>query len=165
MKTCKKQMLIMLISLSILIILSSCGAKKLEVNMFADLSECYAIELLETSDVQITLYDSPIEDEYIGNLEYANYYACHYLSSEVQFDLFAYEFYDQETAKQYFKNVTGKEDDRTVTYSDLEGFSSYRRIVISDNSVYSVYTAASDAEAVIEIINQIFSRKIVAVEW
>ena len=156
---------IILIALGLIITMCSCGPSDLEIYMFSDLSECRAIGSEELEGVQVTLYDSPAKDKYIKDLLYADYYACNYSSADLQFDLFAYEFPDQATAQVYFKNATGKDTTQTATFSISQGLMTYRRIVISNNLAYSVRTQVSDADAVIEIINQIFSEKIIAVEW
>lgn len=165
MRTILKKTLVVLIALSLKITLCSCGPSNLEIYMFSDLSECRTIEAKELEGVQVTLYDSVANDKYIGNLKYADYYACNYSSAELQFDLFAYAFPDQVTAQAYFKNATGQDTTKTATYSISQGLTTYERIVISNNLAYSVRTQASDADAVIEILNQIFSEKVISVEW
>ena len=165
MKTSLKILLIVLITLSLMIAFCSCGPKDVEVYIFSDLSECRTIEIEKPNGVQVTSYDSPAGDQYIKELIYNDYYACNYSSAEVQFDLFAYEFPDQATAQEYFKNATGQDTTKTVTYLDSQGVTTYRRVVISNNLAYSVLAKASDADATIEIINQLFSEKIVDVEW
>lgn len=143
----------------------SCGPKDVEVYIFSDLSECHTIEIEKPNGVQVTSYDSPAGDQYIKELIYNDYYAFNYSSDEAQFDLFAYEFPDQATAQEYFKNATGTDTTKAVTFSDSQGLTTYRRVVISNNLAYSVLAKASDADAAIEIINQLFSEKIVDVEW
>ena len=165
MKISLKTLLIVLITLSLMNALCSCGPSNLEIHIFSALSECRAIKSEKLEGVQVTSYDSPAGDQYIKELIYNDYYACNYSSAEVQFDLFAYEFPDQATAQEYFKNATGQDTTKTVTYLDSQGVTTYRRVVIRNNLAYSVLAKASDADAAIEIINQFFSEKIVDVEW
>ena len=133
--------------------------------MFSDLSECSAIEAENAEGVEITVYDSPDKDKYIKDLAYTNFYACTYSSAELQFHLFAYEFSDQATAQAYFANATGQDATRTPFYLDWRGLTTYERIVINNNLAYTVRAKASDRDAVIEIINRIFSEEIINVDW
>lgn len=164
MRRCKTIISSVLILLSISTLLAACRMRTFDVHMFSDLSECYTIESLGKVNEQIIVYDSPYEDKYIGKLEYNEFYACSYLCDELQFDLFAYEFSDHITAKKYFEAVTGKEDIRATTFSDVKGLRSYRRIVIDDNYAYAVYTTVSQADVVTDLLNQMFSRKVITVE-
>ena len=165
MKNVFRRLLILPFMLSLMIAFCSCGPKDFEVYIFSDLSECRTIEIEKPDGVQVTSYDSPAGDPYIKELIYNDYYACNYSSDEVRFDLFAYEFPDQATAQEYFKNATGKDTTKAVNFSDSQGLTTYRRVVISNNLAYSVLAKASDADASIEIINKVFSEKIIDVEW
>lgn len=160
-----KALLVALMILSLTITMSSCGPKDYEIYIFTELSECYALEDKQSEEIQITVYDSPEKDKDLRNLVYTECYACNYSSSELQFDLFAYEFPTQETAKKYFKNATGKDTTEIFNYSGSKGLSSFRLIVIKDNLAYSIHTRASDEEKATSVINQLFSEKIIEVKW
>ena len=97
--------------------------------------------------------------------ELSECYACNYSSSELQFDLFAYEFPTQETAKKYFKNATGIESTKTTNFLGSSGSSRYQLTVIKDNLAYTFHTRASDEEKATSVINQLFSEKIIEVKW
>lgn len=158
---CKK-LTIILVLLSTVITLCSCKPKDVEVYIFTDLSECQAIESDQFTNAQVTVYDSPSNDKYIKDLDYSNFYACNYSSAQMHFELFAYEFPDSETAQAYFRNATGQAGNKTVNYLISEGLFSqtHHRIVCSKNLAYSIYTNPSDADAVANYINHIFSEKI-----
>lgn len=164
----KKNIKILLVFLIIFFLagtLSSCGPKDYEIYIFTELSECYALEDKQSEEIQITVYDSPEKDKDLRNLAYIDFYACNYSSSELQFDLFAYEFPTQETAKKYFKNATGIESTKTTNFLGSSGLSRYQLTVIKDNLAYTFHTRASDEEKATSVINQLFSEKIIEVKW
>lgn len=157
----KKRLIVILMIISLLVAYPSCRSQNVEVHMFADLVECKAMASTSSNNSHIAIFDSPDEDKYLDKLPYTDFFAFSYASEELQFELFAYEFANQGDAKQYYKNVTGKDYQGTITFSDVEGMIYYRRIVVKDNMAFTVYAEPSEAKNVIKFINERFSIKVV----
>ena len=157
----KNRLVFISIVISLVITCTSCKTESIQVHIFENLAECEAITLDAFTSVQITRADVPDGDQYLKGLTYTDFFACSYSSNELSFDLFAYAFPSQDVAKEYYQNVTGKENGGTATFSDVSGMTYYRRIAIMDNMAYSVYTTPADAETVIALLNEAFSVRIV----
>ena len=148
--------------LALLLSASSCLPKRESMNyyIFSDISECYQ---LETKDADIEKYETPDSDKYLKALEYTNFYGVKYKSSECEFEIFAYEFKDADTAKQYYTNVTGKTDPFDCTFSSSTGMASCRLAVIDFERGYIAKTTSSSKyiEAMKKILGEVFSKQIV----
>lgn len=140
--------------------LSACEEVETNVYMYSSIQECNAITYVKAEDAVVTIYEDSSQDKYIEGIDYAAYFGCKYYSETMQFELFAYEFSDEDAAGTYFKNVTGKKNTSQKNYSDNTGIATYRRIALQDNKVYVVRSPKKDAVEVCEFINQIFSNQI-----
>ena len=127
------------------------------IYIFADISECENIEKLKHEDAIITVYDTPEKDKNAKGLEYEKFFAAEYDSSELEFEIFAYEFKDGDTAKKYFRNETGKKDDRDINFSSSKGMFGYILIVINDNMAYSALSSSADADELEDFLANVFS--------
>ena len=107
--------------------------------MFHEIEECYDI-VGELDESCIFFYEDPSEDADSEGLEYVKFFGLAYDADDCAFRLFAYEFADADTAKHYFSNVTGKSIVLDTDFSESSGMGRFRRIVISENRAYSVYT-------------------------
>ena len=71
-----------------------------------------------------------------------------------------YDSLENDTVKAYLKNETGITTENDIHFLDSTGMSKSKRMVISDNKAYCVYTKKKDFEKVKEFINNCFSEKI-----
>ena len=136
-------------------------AETLDVYIFSDIEECRKFDEDMTSNAKVTIYNKPDTDTNLKDLKYLDFYACKCHSGEFEFEMFAYNFIDSDTAKEYFKNETGKNDDLEINFSNSSGMGLFRSIVIDGNKAYSVYCKDSDSLKVIEFINSIFTKQLV----
>lgn len=130
------------------------------VYIFSDISECNNLIEQET-DAKMETYDSPSKDKNVADLEYEKFFGGTYSSSQLTFEIFAYEFSSERTAKQYFYNETGKESERDENYSrSLGGFGKFRMIVISGKNAYVAYTERDTIEVLMKILENTFTKQI-----
>jgi len=148
--------------LIILYLLSICSCKNItpEIYIFSNIDECKNIEKYKKADAIIENYDSPENDSNIKDLNYENFFGCNYSDSDINFEIFAYEFNNYETAKLYFKNETGKSTDNNADFLESTGMTKSKRIVIYDNRAYYIQTEKENFEKVKEFINNCFTEKI-----
>ena len=90
----------------------SCGKRSTDVYIFEDINECSNISNLTYSNGYVIEYENPNDDKYLKNLVYNDFYVAVYESEELRFEIFAYEFDSYESAKKYFKNATGKKEEK-----------------------------------------------------
>ena len=146
--------------MSLLWLLNLCSCKtvaEIDVDIFANIQECQTIENLITSNADVQIYESSIQDEYLNGLEYQEFYGCKYISNDFSFELFAYEFLSDDIAMTYFANVTGKVNDPNPTFSTNSGIKIYRQIAVDGNKAYTVYCEKRDKNSVVDFLNRCFS--------
>ena len=129
--------------------------KSVPVCIFDDISECDNIK--NSTEFQIQKYETPDKDSKLNNLEYSVFHAAKYVSDDVEFELFAYEFKDKGNAKQYFKNVAEQDAEKDTEFLGFGGATSYTLVVIDDQKAYSFYTDIKDRYRVLEVVNEYFS--------
>lgn len=148
------------IFITCIIFLCSCSKSNINYYAFSDISECENIENKKHRDAKITTYDSS-EDKYLNGLTPDGFYGANYASEQLTFDIFAYEFKDKKTAKNYFENSTERSSDRDVNFLATSGMSQYKLVVLFNENAYVVYTSVKYKEEVNAFLGEIFSTKIV----
>lgn len=137
--------------------LCACRNEPLDVHIFVDIKECQRLQTPMTMDAGVKIFSSPQEDKHLKGLEYQAFFGCEYSSEELSFELFAYEFADEDTAMAYFNHATGKENDPNPTFSNTSAMGVYDSVVVSENKAYSVRCKATQSEKVTEFLNGIFT--------
>ena len=156
----KKQahkLLAFMLALAIVGVCTACGTVEIDVHIFSDMSECYALEQEQSSDVTVDVFSSPEDDKYLKDCTYTDFFACEYTSNDVNFTLFSYEFSDESIAQKYFQYATGQDADSTSTFSNSTGMFQHKSVVINGNFAYRLQTKASEEEKVKDFINERFS--------
>lgn len=138
--------------------------------IFQDISECEQLIPNDQSGVTVDRYDSPTKDEDLKGLPYKEFWGMKLSSDEIEYEIFAYEFEDSDSALTYYVNETGQnsylkklplsEDDENKLFSASKGISSYRLIVIYKNRAYKVIAPSKYANSVNELLASIFSQKV-----
>ena len=130
------------------------------VYMFADMEECKSIA---SADGSFSEYADASSDKNIKGLNYTDFFAGKYDSGDFRFEIFAYEFDSVDSARTYFKKVTGKNSrDMETNFSLSSGiFSSRARMVVFNNNLaYIVYIPTMDVKDAAEFLSEVFSIKI-----
>ena len=156
MRTVKKVLVLLLILLS----LCSCLDTNIEVYIFDDITECQNIITNKSDDVDIEVYETPNSDKYLKDLEYEDFFACKYVCDDFEFEIFAYEFVDSDTNKQYFENVTDRTSERYSDFLSWGGISNYSSVVINGNNAYIIHSSTSNKNKVTKFIATVFSVKL-----
>ena len=130
----------------------------LKVNIFADISECENLLQSENKGAKFVKYDTPSKDKKLKNLEYESFFAGEYSCSDFEFTIFAYEFKNEDDAKAYFENHTGKESEKNANFSINMGIGGYRLRVFHNSMAYSVTSSSrKDAEKIEAFLGENFS--------
>ena len=127
--------------------------------MFASISECEKFESPNLTNGSFTKYNSPNDDTYLKSMQYASFYAGKYVSEELDFEIYAYQFNDVNDAKEYFKNATGKTINTDSSFSSSSGFRYYRLTAFDGVNAYTVIAEKSQLEEINNILNNVFSKK------
>ena len=128
-----------------------------EYRIFADIAECEQIVSNKPDDAQIEVYETAEKDKYLRNLEHEAFFGAKYASSEMRFQLFAYDFADSETARAYFEAVTGKDGALITDVLAESGLFSSDLIVRVDDKVYRVKMPSRYTRRVTDYLNEIFT--------
>ena len=109
------------------------------VYIFQDIEECRKLALYE-NDATVTLYDDPDRDKNYRGQSYLSFVDMNYQSKTMSFTLYAYEFENEDLAKQYFVKATGKEYDSDYCWSKSGGMTQYQIVVAFENKAYCLTT-------------------------
>lgn len=151
---------VVIISLLIVTISNGYSGFMTDVHIFHNIEECIAIESNKTSNAKIIKYNSPDEDLMSMNLEYSDFYACEYISDDMEFEIFAYVFKDISSAKEYFNNKTGKSQSLETNFSFSRGLNKFRGVVIDGEKAYLVSCKSKYTKRTLDYINSIFTEEI-----
>ena len=146
-----------IILMLVLLNLYGCTSEELEIKIYSDIEECKNIVTFDADQAEIHIYDTPVKDKNLKDLEYRKFFGCEYIAEDCNFEIFAYEFDSSDVAMAYFKNETGKGNDPNPTFTDSSGIFSYRRIVVNNNMAYIVTCRNIHKDKVIDYINKCFS--------
>ncbi len=138
--------------------------------IFQNISECEQLIPNDQSGVTVDRYDSPDKDTNLNGLLYKEFWGMNLSSDEIEYEIFAYEFEDSDSALKYYVNETGQNsylnklplsmDDENKLFSASKGIPSYRLIVIYKNRAYKVISPSKYADSVNELLASIFSQKV-----
>lgn len=141
------------------LILCACDAEIPDVYIFADINECSTISELANHSGSIELYHSPNSDKNLKDSAYTNFYACKY-SGEYSFELFAYEFVDDETAKAYYERANSRPCTQSASFTSVTGMFHYELCVVNGNKAYFIKSNRESADEVTDLLSNTFSIKI-----
>ena len=132
-----------------------------EIYVFADIAECEGIAELDYPNATVTRRDTPDGDKKLKGLAYESFYSAKFVADGMEFEIFAYEFVDSETAQAYFKNVTGKGLESEQNFSSSTGLIKYRLCVLDGNLAYTLTAPNKYADEIEQnILPSLFSKKI-----
>ena len=83
-----------------------------------------------------------------------------FTSSELEYEIFAYEFADSNSALKYYTNVTGRTDDSPYTDKRIhatKGMFHYDIIVVYQNKAYFLSAPVRCADGIDELLANTFS--------
>ncbi len=153
------------ITVSILLIiicfgLCSCIPKPPVFYIFEDINECENIEKLKSEDAVVTVYDNPDSDKNLGDLQYDDFYCASYESKDMDFEIFAYDFVDSDTAKEYYNKETKLGCDSDATFHTSKGMSYYRVVALDHDKVYIAKSAARNSDDLNSFLSKVFSKQV-----
>lgn len=141
-----------------------------EYYIFQNLEECELLLPADRSQINIDRYDSPDSDKSLKELHYHDFWGLKFQSDALEYEIFAYEFTDADSALQYYINVTGqhryekklplKSEDENKFLSASKGTSSYRMIGVYQNRAYQIITPKQYADEVNKLLANTFSQKL-----
>ena len=141
-----------------------------EYYIFAEIGECDKLLPSDRTNIKIEIYDSANNDKDLQDLSYNNFFAMDYNSNSLQYEIFAYEFEDSDSALKYFVNVTGQtnhekklpldDNDENKLLSASSGMSSYRLVVVYKNMAYQIIAPKQYKSELHDLLSSTFSIKI-----
>ena len=129
--------------------------------IFGDIQECRELAFYE-SDATVSTIESPEQDKKYQGQSFASFVGMRYQSEKMSFTLYAYEFDNNDQAKQYFQKVTGKKNDSKHYFSKSGGMSTYQIVIAYENKAYRLETKLRYIKQVDAMIAERFS---VWLEW
>ena len=129
--------------------------------IFGDIQECRELAFYE-SDATVSTIESPEQDKKYQGQSFASFVGMRYKSEKMSFTLYAYEFDNNDQAKQYFQKVTGKKNDSKHYFLKSCGMSTYQIVIAYENKAYRLETKLRYIKQVDAMIAERFS---VWLEW
>lgn len=151
------RLFILVIALTLCIGLSACELVEPTAYIFADIDECNNIVLQKSDDAVVEVYDSPDKDRYLKDLEYDSSYACEYKSDDMKFELFAYDFVDEESAQEYYERCAQRDSVGDKDFLMTTGLANHTVRVLYDDCAYTVYTRSGYANQVDKYLSNLFT--------
>ena len=151
------KLFILVVVLTLCISLSACEFEEPTVYIFADIDECNNIVLQKSDDAEVDVYDSPDKDKYLKDLEYDSFYACKYKSDDLKFKLFAYDFFDKESAQEYFERCADRDCVGDTDFLTTRGMMNYEVRVRYGDCAYILYTRSGYKKQVDEYLSNLFT--------
>ena len=136
------------------------GISDMDVYIFQDINECKRLELLDYKNSEIEYYQVSEDENYSLEMIAEKFYGIRFVSDELKFDLFAYEFENGEDAKEYFRRATGKKEELDRNFLVSSGLLSYKVIAINENKAYIASTSNKYSGELQTLLSEIFSVKL-----
>lgn len=146
----------------IITLLAFCDRGPRDYYIFSDISECENIIQKKSEDATIEKYDMPDKDKNLKDLQYSAFFAAKYSSSELTFEIFAYEFQSEEEAQQYFERTARVNSDRTTNFLEWGNLRSNHIVVVDQKNAYLVNATRKDAEKLKTFLGEVFSKQIIS---
>lgn len=135
-----------------------------EFYIFESIEECDAIEKITENEADFEKYQNSDKDKNLKDLDYKKFFGGHFESSELEFELFAYEFYDAVTSAKYYSNATETEYEQFIlgepSINTSQVLNKARIVVIDEERVYVVYTSSADFDETIDFLGGVFQKRI-----
>ena len=138
-----------------------------EYFIFQNINECEQLIPSDQSNLIIDRYASPEKDKNLKELSYKSFWGIKFHSNELEYEIFAYEFVDSNSALQYYINVTGQssyekelplsDGDENKRLSSSKGMSSYRLIAVYQHKAYVIVAPKQYEEAINKLLATTFS--------
>ena len=138
-----------------------------EYFIFQTIDECEQLIPADQTDLMIERYASPEKDKHLKDLSFESFFGMKFHSNELEYEIFAYEFADSDSALKYYISVTGKnlyekdlplsEDAENKLWSSSAGMFSYRQIVVYQNKAYVIDAPTQYRIAIDKVLATVFS--------
>lgn len=138
-----------------------------EYFIFQNINECEHLIPADQTDLTIERYASPEKDKNLKELSYESFFGMKFHSNELEYEIFAYEFVDSNSALKYYINVTGQnsykkelplsQDDDNRRLSGSKGMFFYRLVVVYQNKAYLVIAPTQYGDAIDKLLADTFS--------
>lgn len=135
--------------------------------IFQNINECNNLLPSEQSDLTIERYDLPDKDKNLDNLSYEHFWGMKFYSKELEYEFFAYEFVDSDSALKYYMNVTGQNsykkelplnsDNPNRRLSSSKGMFFYKLVVVYQNKAYLVIAPKKYKDSINKLLEETFS--------
>ena len=140
-----------------------------EYFIFQTIDECERLVSADQTDSIVERYVSPEKDKNLKNLSYESFFGMNFHSNELEYEIFAYEFVDSNSALKYYINVTGQtsyekelpdESYENKRLSSSKGMSSYRLIAVYQNKAYVIVAPKQYEDIINKMLASTFSFQI-----
>ena len=137
--------------------------------IFESIDECEELTPPGMTGVKVERYGTPAADKDRGRLKYDDFFGMNYISDELEFEIFAYEFPDSDTALKYFVNVTGMDsyekrlpldaDDENNLFFSTKGMFRYTLVIVHQNKAYKLSAPTRCEDELDGLLSSVFSYK------
>lgn len=138
-----------------------------EYYIFQTIDECEQLIPTDQTDLIIEQYASPEKDKNLKDLSFESFFGMKFHSNELEYEIFAYEFADSNSALKYYINVTGQnsyekelplsDSDENKRLSSSKGMLSYRLIAVYQNKAYVIVAPPQYEDTINKMLATVFS--------
>lgn len=138
--------------------------------IFSEISECEHLIPDNKDGVTVERYSNADNDEDLKELSYEEFFGMKYKSDILEYEIFAYEFSNSDSALEYYVNVTGKKsleknlpldiEDENKLWSTSSGMILFEVVVTHKNKAYKLTAPKQYEREINELISIVFSTEI-----
>lgn len=138
-----------------------------EYYIFQSINECEQLIPTDQTDLIIEQYTSPEKDKNVKDLSFKSFFGMKFHSNELEYEIFAYEFADSDSALKYYINVTGQssyekelplsDSNANKRLSSSKGMTSYRLVAVYQNKAYVIVAPNQYEDAINKMLATVFS--------
>ena len=141
-----------------------------EYYIFQNIEECELLVPNDQSNISIERYGAPIKDKNLKDLPYYDFFGIKFKSNTLEYELFAYEFTNADSALKYYVNFTGEksyekklplnEQEDNILLSASKGMSLFCIIAVSQNRAYKLIAPSKYTDEINELLAHTFSQSL-----
>ena len=156
------------IIIALLIFFSFLGIRyldNLKITVFSDIEECQLIEKAgNDEDATVIKISNPSNDKlYDEKFAYKEFWAIQYTSSECSFEIYAYEFENEDIAKAYFEEFVSNGGSKDSSFHSISGINYGQQTVYQNERAYTIYASShKNLKEAVALVNNCFSVELIS---
>lgn len=132
--------------------------------MFEDFNECKQLMNYGEIEAEVKVYDDPTTDKDYTDIVYKTFWGMSYMSEDLNYEIFAYEFDNRQSALKY-SSIAAEDDEAScdeygIYWIKMFTPNEYIIVVMENNFVYKIVSPKDSNYKIDKMLSSMFSQKI-----